>query len=59
MTVRSPGTNAPLHRRTQKALERKEKLIAQYVAEGMTEAEATERAQAEMRDNDKGDWRRG
>ncbi|MGC6331566.1 hypothetical protein ACNI3R_19000 [Rhizorhabdus sp. FW153] len=59
MTVRSPGTNAPLHRRTEKALERKAALVARYLEEGMTEEEATERAHAEMRDNGKGDWRRG
>jgi hypothetical protein len=59
MTARSPGTNAPLLRRTAQALKRRELLIAQYIAEGMTEDEASERAQAEMRDNDKGDWRRG
>ncbi len=59
MTVRSSGTNSPLRRRTEEALKRRADLIARYVAEGMTEAEAAERAQNEMRDNAKGDWRRG
>lgn len=59
MTVRSPGTGAPLRRRTEQALKRKEQLIAEMVAEGLTEAEATELAQKTMRDNSKGDWRRG
>ena len=59
MTVRSTGTSAPPRRRTTKALERKAALIEQYVAEGLSHDEATERAQNEMRDNAKGDWRRG
>jgi hypothetical protein len=59
MTIRSTGTNAPLHRREANALRRKKALIEQYVAEGMDYPAAVERAQAEMRDNAKGDWRRG
>ena len=59
MTVRASGTNSPLRRRTSKALARRAELVAKYVAEGMDEEAATERAQREMRENDKGDWRRG
>lgn len=59
MTMKSPGTNAPLHRRTEDALKRKAEFVARLVAEGMTEEDAAERAHAEMRDNGKGDWRRG
>jgi hypothetical protein len=59
MGPRAPGTNHPLHRREKKALERLEATVAKYVAEGMDEAKARERAQAEMRKNPKADWRRG
>lgn len=59
MTVRSSGTTSPLRRRTQNALKRRSELIKRYMGEGMSEEEATERAQNEMRDNEKGDWRRG
>ena len=59
MTVRSPGTGVPLRRRTEKALKRRAELIESFVAEGMTEEEASELAQKQMRDNDKADWRRG
>ena len=59
MTVAAPGSNAKPNRRTMEALARREKLVKAYVKEGMNEQEAKERAQKEMRDNDKGDWRRG
>lgn len=42
-----------------KAMERKNALIAKYVDEGMEPEAAAEMAQQEMRDNGKGDWRRG
>lgn len=45
--------------RTRKALLRKRALVETYIAQGMTQAEAETRAQSEMRDNPKGDWRRG
>ena len=57
MTTHAPGSNAPLHNRERKALKRREELTAQYVAEGMTEENAKLRAQNEMRDNARGDWR--
>lgn len=59
MTTRAPGSNAPLHSRDKKALKRLEELTANYVAEGMTEEDAKQRAQKEMRDNPRGDWRAG
>lgn len=59
MSVRAPGSNAPLRRRTKKGLERLKKLTSKYVAEGMPEAEAKTRAQAELRDNPRRDWRAG
>ncbi len=55
MTIHPPGS----HSRESKALQRKQALIDKYVAEGMSAEAAAKRAQAEMRDNDKGDWRRG
>lgn len=59
MTARTPKSNSPLHRRERKALKRLEELTAKYVAEGMTEGDAKRRAQGEMRDNQRGDWRAG
>jgi|GEM_PF-3302660 len=59
MSVKAPGTNAPLHRKEKEALQRREKLIKNYIDQGMTEEKAKEKAQAEMRDNNQGDWRRG
>ena len=59
MTPRAPKTNSPLRRRESRALERRDELIKKYMDEGLTEAEAQTRAQAEMRDNPKLDWRRG
>jgi membrane carboxypeptidase/penicillin-binding protein len=59
MTPRAPHTNHPLRRREKRALERRDELIKKYIDEGLTELEAQERAQVEMRDNPKGDWRRG
>ena len=46
-------------RRTKRALQRKQVLVEKYVVEGMSRADAEARAQTEMRDNEKGDWRRG
>lgn len=59
MSARAEGSNAPLHSREAKALERLKRLAAQYEAEGMSAAEAEERARQEMRDNGRGDWRAG
>ncbi len=59
MTARAPGSNAPLHNREKKALKRREELTAKYVAGGMTEEDAKQRAQNEMRDNPRRDWRTG
>jgi hypothetical protein len=55
----APGSNSKPNRRATKALERRAVLTRKYVAEGMDEAAAQARAQKEMRDNGKGDWRRG
>jgi hypothetical protein len=44
--------------RNRRALERQDELTKKYMDEGLTEAEAQARAQAEMRDNPKRDWRR-
>ena len=41
------------------ALKRRDTLVEKYVAEGIERKEATDRANKEMRDNNKGDWRRG
>ena len=59
MTPRAPNTNHPLHRREKRALERLDELIKKYMDEGLTEVDARTRAILEMRDNPKGDWRRG
>jgi hypothetical protein len=59
MTARAPKTNSPLRRRERRALERQDELTKKYMDDGLTEAEAQARAQAEMRDNPKRDWRRG
>ena len=59
MTVRAPGTNAPLNRREQNALKRLDNLTAKYLAEGMTKADARQRAQDELRANPRKDWRAG
>ncbi len=59
MTTRAPGSNAPPRNREKKALTRLEELTANYVAKGMTEEDARQRAQKEMRDNTRGDWRAG
>lgn len=48
-----------LSRRTQKALERKKKLIERYINEGLSPEEASKKADVEMRDNPRGDWRAG
>ena len=59
MTVSAPGSNAHLRNRDEKALKRLEKLTEQYVADGMPEKKARQRAQVEMRDNSRKDWRGG
>ena len=59
MTARAPGSNAHLRDRDEKALKRLKKLTAQYVADGMPEKKARQRAQIEMRDNSRKDWRGG
>jgi hypothetical protein len=41
------------------AKKRLDALAAQYVLEGMSEADANERARKEMRDNPRADWRNG
>jgi hypothetical protein len=41
------------------ALARLDELTKEYVAGGMDEVAARQRARAEMRDNNRGDWRRG
>jgi hypothetical protein len=45
--------------REAKAKKRLDALIASHVGNGMTEAEARERAISEMRDNPTQDWRKG
>lgn len=52
-------TIGPPARRTVKALERHHVLVERFIAEGMDRETAIERAYVEMRDNGKGDWRRG
>jgi hypothetical protein len=52
----NPQTGKPTGR-TIGALERLDKLTAKYVAEGMSAPEAKAKAQAEMRDNNRRDWR--
>lgn len=59
MGPRIPDTNHPLQRREQQALKRRDELVKKYEAEGLTHDAALDRAQKEMRDNAKGDWRRG
>ena len=59
MTVRSDGTNAPLHSREKKAKERLERLVERHMAEGMSRHDAEQRARTEMRDNPRKDWRGG
>jgi hypothetical protein len=59
MGMNTPGSNHPPNKRTMKAIKRRDDLVARYVAEGMSKEAATERAQKEMRNNEKGDWRRG
>jgi hypothetical protein len=59
MGPRAEGTNHPLRGRDAKALRRRNELAKKYMAEGMSEEDALARAQEEMRDNAKGDWRRG
>ena len=59
MGPRAPGTNNPLRRRDKRALVERDRLIEQYMAEGLSREEAIDRAQAEMRNNPKGDWHRG
>jgi uncharacterized protein YoaH (UPF0181 family) len=48
-----------LRRREQKAVKRLAELTAKYVAEGMSEADAKKRAQEEVRENPRKDWRAG
>ena len=59
MTTRAPGSNAPLRNREKKGLKRLEELTAKYAGEGMTEEDAKQRAQKDMRNNPRGDWRAG
>ncbi len=59
MTTRAPGSNAPPRNREKKALNRLEALTANYVAKGMTEEDARQRALDAMRDNPRRDWRAG
>ena len=59
MTPRAPHTNHSLRRRENRALERRDELINKYTREGLTQDHAQERAQKEMHDNPKRDWRRG
>lgn len=59
MGIKTPETNHPPDRRTAGALQRRDKLIAMFVAEGMAHDDAKKRAQEVMSDNGKGDWRRG
>ena len=59
MTTRAPGSNAPLHNREKKALKHLRELTAKYMTEGMTEKDAKQRAQKDMRNNPRGDWRAG
>lgn len=44
-------------RRAKQATRKLEDLVRQYVAEGMSEDLAREKALATMRDNGRGDWR--
>jgi hypothetical protein len=55
----APGSNNKPNRRATKALERRAILTQKYVDAGMDEVAAQAKAQKEMRDNGKGDWRRG
>jgi hypothetical protein len=59
MTVPASKSNSPLRRRTEKALKRLEVLAKKYETEGMTKRAARAKAQKEMRDNTRGDWRDG
>lgn len=53
MGMNTPGSNHPPNKRTMKALKRRDELVAQYRADGMSEAEAIDKAQKEMRENPK------
>lgn len=57
MTAPAPRSNAPLRSGVKKALKHLEVLTEKYVAEGMSEEDARQRAQKEMRDNPRKDWR--
>jgi hypothetical protein len=50
---------AKLTGREVSAQERLDRLTERYVRDGMDETAARDRARAEMRDNNKRDWRRG
>lgn len=54
----NPQTGKPTGRAIG-AMERRDKLAEQYVAQGMSPEDARQRAQMEMRDNALMDWRRG
>ena len=49
MSVRAEGSNAPLRKREKEAIECVKQLTAKYVAEGMKEEEAREKAQIDCR----------
>ena len=51
MTVRASGSNAPLHRKDKARMAMVERLTAKFIAEGMPEADAKERAHREARDD--------
>jgi hypothetical protein len=54
----NPNTGK-LSRRESKAQKQLEAMTIQYQAQGMSEADARERARKEMRDNARADWRAG
>ncbi len=57
MTTRAPGSNAPLRNGEKKALKLIGELTAKYMAEGLTEEDAKQRALDAVRDNPRRDWR--
>jgi hypothetical protein len=53
------GGTMPRRRQRERADERRLALVEKFQTEGLTPEEADKRALDEMRDNPKGDWRRG
>jgi hypothetical protein len=59
MGARAFGSNSQPRREEKKALKRRKELAAKYMANGMTEEAANQRAQLDMRDNSRRNWRKG